>query len=316
MPNDAPHELHLRYRPRALKDVIGQEEAIANLNDLGKRGQFPHVTLLTGITGTGKTTIARIYARRLKAGARDIHEINCAEDTGIDMVRDIKQRIPLSPLNGDAIVYILDEVHQISSNAQSALLKILEEPPSHVYFFLCTTDPQKLKDTVRGRCHPAKLSALSVGQLTMLIDRVAAAEGMTIADKARDKIIENADGSARNALVLLSLLIGKADGAAQLKALADADMKDAAINLARTLMNKNAGWPAVAAILKALRKNEENAERLRQLVMGYCTSIILGGGKMEARAFVVLDEFAANDFHYSHFPGLVRACYEVVHGGG
>ena len=307
-----PPELHLKYRPQSTKDVIGQRHVISTLNKHSKAGTFPHTILFSGLHGTGKTTLARIYAKMLKCGPRGLEEINCASRRGIELARDIEQRVTASPMGGDCRVWILDEIHMATGECQTALLKPLEEAPPWVYFFLCTTNPEKLKKTVVSRCHPAQLKPLTHKELYLLINRVATAEGIYVVEEAQEKIIDNAEGSARNALVLLNMIVGVEDEDEQLEIIAKADTGKVAIELARVLIREKpiAKWPEVARILKDLK--DEDPEQLRYMVLGYANTVALGGGK--PRAFLILEEFAQN-FYDSKRAGLTLACHNVVYSG-
>jgi DNA polymerase-3 subunit gamma/tau len=144
-------EFHLSQRPTTFGEVVGQPRAVAQLTQMGRDDRRPHLLLFVGPSGCGKTTLARIVRRKLRCGEADFMEVNAANNRGIDMVRDIEQRIGLAPIDGDCRVWLIDEAHALTPDAQGAFLKILEEPPSHVYFMLATTDPQKLKPTIRTR---------------------------------------------------------------------------------------------------------------------------------------------------------------------
>ena len=136
-------ELYRKYRPTSFKQVVGQEEAIRTLTELGKRKAIPHAILFTGPSGVGKTTLARILQRKLKCVGNDFVEMNAANDRGVGIIRSIQNKVGLAPMLGSCRIWLMDEAHQLTSDAQSAFLKLLEDTPSHVYFMLATTDPQK-----------------------------------------------------------------------------------------------------------------------------------------------------------------------------
>lgn len=303
-------ELYKKYRPGVLSGLIGQDEAVATLKDLGRRGAIPHCLLMTGPSGTGKTTAALILRRKLKCSDHDFAEINAAKERGIEMVRSISQRMGLAPMGGPCRVWLIDECHQLSADAQGGLLKMLEDTPRHVYFILATTDPQKLREAIRTRSTEIKFKALDTAALRQLVGDVAAAEGKLLEDDLIDKIAEAADGSARKALVHLHAVIGIKDPDEQRAAVAAGDYKSESINLARALFRHGAGWADVVKLLKGL---EDDAEQVRRHVLGYARTILLGGGKGAARAEVVIDEFRDN-FYDSGAAGLALACRRVIAG--
>ena len=154
-------ELYKKYRPKNFKRIVGQPTITEQLTSMTRSNQFPHSSLFSGPSGCGKTTLARIMRNKLDCGDQDFQEVNCADFRGIDMVRDIRNRMNLAPIGGECRVWLIDEAHQLSSQAQNAFLKILEDTPSHVYFMLATTDPQKLIPTIRTRCAEFKVSSLN-----------------------------------------------------------------------------------------------------------------------------------------------------------
>ena len=301
--------LYRTYRPKTLKGIVGQDGAVASLQRLIDKGRIPHAILLTGPSGCGKTTIGRIIKEHLKCGDADFQEINAADSKGIEMVRDIRRAMNLSPIDGPCRIWLIDESGKMTGEAQAALLKMLEDTPSHVYFLLATTDPQKLLKTIHTRCTEIKLSALSCSALKRVVQRVCDIEKFTVSEDVLEEIVEVAEGSARKALVILEQ-VGMLDGDdAQLAAVQVSSInKDLAIELARQLINPRAQWADVAKILKELK---DEPEGIRYLVLGYARSVLLGGGKLAPRAFAMIDIFGRN-FYDSKLPGLAAACYEVV----
>lgn len=304
-----PTELYRKYRPTTFTDVIGQDEVITQLKADGKRGAIAHCILFSGPSGTGKTTLARILRRKLKCVDIDYMEVNAAQSRGIDMVRDIQIRINLAPMGGKTRVWVCDEAHKLTSDAQSAFLKMLEDTPNHVYFMLCTTDPHKLLPTIRTRTTEYKLSAVGPKDMAKVLDRVVYNEGLHIFEDVIDKIVNVADGSPRKALVLLHQIAGIEDEEAQLAAISKADYQAQGIELCRAL-GKGSGWGQIAKILNGL---DDDAEAIRYQVLGYARKIMLGGGKGAGRAADIVDAFADN-FYDSKQAGLALACWEIIHG--
>lgn len=301
-------ELYKKHRPRDFKDVIGQDDAIASLTAMAKDRKFPHTLLLTGGSGCGKTTIGRIIKAKLGCDDNDYREVNAANDRGIELVRDIQSCVGLAPMAGRCRMYLIDEVHQLTPQAQDAFLKLLEDTPKHVYFILATTDPQKLKKTILTRCTQVKLRELTQAEVKELARRVATAEGTTVDDDVLSKLAEVAEGSARRALVLLNQVIGMSDAGAQMAVLTkSAEDVRQAIELARALLGGKP-WKEIAAILKDVN---DDPEGVRWLVLGYMNSVALGGGGQCAKAICIIESFM-EPFYESKAAGLTQACYTAL----
>jgi len=146
------------------------------LAQMVKRNKVPHTLLFSGPPGCGKTTLARILRKKLNCGKYDFSEVNCADFRGIDMVRDIRSHLQQAPISGDCRVWLIDEAHKLSNDAQNAFLKMLEDTPNHVYFFLATTNPQKLLKTIRTRCTEVVVKSLGDKNMEELIDDVIVGE--------------------------------------------------------------------------------------------------------------------------------------------
>src|SRR3990167_6293665 len=146
---------YLKYRPQTVEE-LDLVKVRDRLSGIVKTGKFGHAYLFSGPRGVGKTSAARIVARLTGAEGTDVIEMDGASNRGIDDVRELREKVGLTPLSGKRKAYIIDEVHMLTTEAFNALLKTLEEPPAHVIFFLCTTEPQKLPKTVVSRCVEVK----------------------------------------------------------------------------------------------------------------------------------------------------------------
>jgi len=237
----------------------------------------------------------------------DFNELNCSDFRGIDTVRDIRRMMSLAPSAGEVKIWLLDEVHKLSNDGQNAALKILEDTPDHVYFFLCTTDPDKLLKTLRTRCEPMPVEMFEEESLMKLLRRVVKKEGVEVPEELLDSIVDNAQGSARFALVLLekALSLDPTDRVAAVKAASVAQHE--AIELCRMLLRKE-GWQKVCATLRNL---QDDPESVRWAVLGYANAILTK--KKDHQAYVVLCAFE-NNFYDSKKAGLTRACYESIFG--
>lgn len=301
-------EIYKRYRPTRFKEVVGQDASVKMLLSKVKKKTLPHSILLCGPSGVGKTTIARILKTKLHCGKADFQEINAADTNGIELVRTIRTRQWAKAMDGDSRIWLIDEAHELTSKAQNAFLKILEDTPDHVYFILATTDPQKLIPTVQNRCTKIALKRISDNILEKLLADVAKREKAKLGEEVLEKIVRHADGSARAALVVLEQVLEFDDEEEQLEAVERADVAVQSIALARAMINPRARWADVAKVLKGL---DEDAERIRWGVLGYVSNVLLANPKLSVRAFKIIQAFENNFFDSKH-AGLRAAAYEVV----
>lgn len=298
--------LYLKYRPNSFKHVEGNEEVVQALQDMVKDPEnCPHAMLFHGPKGNGKTTLARLVAKELGIKGSDLREMDVADFRGIDSVREIRKQSQFKALEGPRRMWILDEGHQLTRDAQNALLKILEDTPSHVYFAICTTDPQKLLPTVKDRCSQFRVTPLDDKEMARLLFKVCKAEKEKPQKKVIYQIVKDSQGHPRQALQTLDQVL-RVEPSKRLKAAEKtAEQENESIELCRSLM-KNEPWSKVRNILKGLQK--EDPESIRRHVLGYAQSVLMNGDNQTAGA--ILEEFM-HPFYDSGFPGLVYACYLI-----
>jgi len=302
-------EFYRKHRPKTFADILGQEGAVSTLEKKAKTNSIPHAILLHGPYGTGKTSIARVLARVLKCSKYDFQEKNTADYRGIDSIREIRATVNQAPIDGDCRVWLLDETHKCTGDAQNAMLKLLEDPPDHAYFILATTEPQKLIEGIKQRCLCLKLNPIPIEQLIHIVKRVCKKEKITLSSDVLDKLTEYAAGSAREALQILDRIYQLDLEKQQLKAIEKTSVTTQTILIARSLMNTKTKWRDITPILKELEN--EDAEQIRYLILGYAKTVLLN--KDNPRAFRMIEAFRDN-FYDSKFSGIISACYEILQG--
>ncbi|MCF7843377.1 DNA polymerase III subunit gamma/tau [Candidatus Gracilibacteria bacterium] len=205
--------LYRKYRPETFDDVVGQEQLVTLLTSSINQKKISHAYLFCGSRGTGKTTVARIFARDIGCNPEDIIEIDAASNRGIDEIRELREAVRTSPFSSPYKVYIVDEAHMLTKEAANALLKTLEEPPSHVIFILATTDPDKLPQTIVSRCQKIIFKQPDIKTLADRLVHVANKEGKKITDESSELLARHGKGSYRDALGILEqvLAVSKKD---------------------------------------------------------------------------------------------------------
>lgn len=268
--------LHVAYRPKSFKGVIGQDTVVEALQRLVEN-KATHLYLLHGPSGTGKTTLARICARALGAKEQDIIEVDGATNTGIDNMRQLQEAIRYKPLSGGAVrIIIVDECHRVSGNAFDSLLKATEEPPAHLYWFLCTTVPTKVPLTIRNRAQQFALKELEPDKLVGLLTRVATRAGLQVPTDVIDYIASKSLGSPRRALVNLERAATATSAREAAKLLEQVVDEDKVIDLVRFIctFQKSRPWPKAMELLEKI--GDADAEGIRMVTLAYLGSCLKG----------------------------------------
>lgn len=210
--------LYRKYRPTSLDDVVGQEQITTPLKSAIAQGKISHAYLFIGPRGTGKTSVARIFAHainnfdyQLEDSYLDIIEIDAASNTGVDNIRELREKAIIAPTKGKYKVYIIDEVHMLTKSAANALLKTLEEPPEHVVFIMATTDAYKVPITISSRTQVHTFRLADPETMKQHLRKIADAEQIPIDDDALDIVVRRGGGSFRDSLSILDQITTLSD---------------------------------------------------------------------------------------------------------
>jgi len=296
--------LNEKYRPSLLKHVIGNTDTVTYLKKwkgkVHRKESVPHAYILIGETGCGKTTLARIISETLVgkdyATSFDYTELNSGEFRGIDTAREIARSAQLRPMQAPNRVFFLDEIHRATTDAQTALLKPVEEAAEHTYFLFATTEVSKVSRPLFNRCIPLYVSPLNKDETQTLIDKVLEGEGSQ-ADYDLGAIQSITGGRPREIFQILEKVV---DGAGELlynlKYSEGENASGAEITLARELAKDKTSWKKLAEIAGGI----QDAERARHILLQYHTKVLLGGNSTPL-SYMVLESFREPSYTQTEF---------------
>lgn len=287
--------LYLKYRPKLFREVVGQDHAVKSLSTILK-DRTAHTFLFSGPSGTGKTTLARIVANKLKCV--DLLEIDAATYTGIDDMRSLSQLSKRTSLVGGPKVIVIDECHALSRQAWQSLLKILEEPSRDTYWMLCTTEVAKVPNTIKTRSAHITLKPVPSDQLYLLLRRVSKSEQWQVDNSILKFISKKSKNSPRQALVNL-LLCRTCDDVKEANSIIEQETeKSEIIDFCRLLFkaqfNPGQSWPALMQTIKGLEEKGESPEGIRISVFNYFGSVAKNSKQVKQceYALTVMDCFS------------------------
>ena len=318
--------LYRKYRPANFAEVIGQESVVSVLNQSIADGRLAHAYLFCGSRGTGKTSIARIFAEAIGTTRNDLYEIDAASNTSVEDIRELNEAVNTIPFESKYKVYILDEVHMLSKSAFNAFLKTLEEPPKHVIFILATTEKEKLPETIVSRCQVFQFKKPTTEILKGVVENVAKKEGVDIEGAAAELIALLGDGSFRDTLGILQKVVSVGDSkdTVTLKAVEDitgAPKSALVLAYVKGLVEKNREGAKEDALSALATASSENIDmkvfavlvlaRLRYLLL---TTAAPALAKTQSANFSA-DELQALGAIKAEEQHLVKALYTLLDAG-
>lgn len=297
--SEASQVLYRKYRPQSFKEVLGQEAVVEALEGAIKLGNISHAYLFAGSRGTGKTSVARIFAKAIGTSPNDLYEMDAASNNGVDEVRLLNEGVRTLPFESKYKVYILDEAHMLSKSAFNAFLKTLEEPPAHVVFILATTEFEKIPETVLSRCQSFTFRKPSQKILKEVVERIAKKEGFSIDAPSAELIALLSEGSFRDAQGMLQRVIASSEDTkisiAEVER-ATGSPKGSLINEVIVAIHEKSAAKGLGAVSKAVEQNID-MKIFAMLLLAKLRFILLLRNAPEM-ASVIKSEVSTEDFSF------------------
>lgn len=304
--------LQISERPTKLDDVIGNKSTIESIKGILNRDDkdIPQAWLFQGPPGCGKTTLARIIKEMLEIKDLNFHEYNSASMRGIDTIRDISRNATASPLGGGKQAYLIDECHQITGPAQEALLKTLEDVPPNTWFFLATTNPEKLRPAIKSRCTLISVDRVGTKDLKKLINRTLKSLGLKEIPKTVEKqIIKNANGACRDAIKLLDTIIDINNEDDMLNAVNSAYVDETTVkDIWTILLGKGKPAQKWKELAKVLKNISGEPEQMRYALLTVLSRNLLDTGSVKTAGMI---EAFENNYYDSGHAGLILSCFNA-----
>jgi len=308
--------LAARLRPPSFDGVLGHESVVKAVQKLLAKPpeERPRCFTFTGAPGGGKTTLARLIAEflvpDLECRNMDVDEIDAASYSGADDTRALRERVQNRPMSGGNRVVIMDEAHRLSATAKDVLLKVMEDSPKHLYWIICTSEGEKLPDSIKRRGAFFELKPVPGNEIKRLMVKVSRKEGIFLPETIRDRITEAAEGSPGMALMYLETV-----GAMCREDMSTAEIEEAALYVTKgsdaagslpKLLLAGATKSDVLACIAALKAEGKDAEGTRRGVLGYMEAAALGNWCREKeRALEIMEIFCAGNTFDSGWSGLI-----------
>lgn len=304
----APKEkvpLHKLLRPKDFDGIIGQGPVVKAL----KRDSNHYAFLFTGPSGVGKTTLARLVAKTMNA---ELVEVDAASESGVENTRAIVDQLAGPRLSDRPIMVIIDECHTLSKQAWQPLLKVMEEPPQHLRWALCTTDISKVPDTIRTRCATFDLKPIKPEVMRAYMGSVVKYHKLQIADDLLDAIVEHAGGSVRQGLIFLEVLNGVKDKTDVEALLSAGGESSEIIDFVRYICFAKPQWGEVCKKLKAMKESGVPAETIRIVMVNYITAVALNKTSDGAKLLHLMAQFSVPYPASDKYGPLLLSCGNIV----
>ncbi len=332
--------LYRKYRPRTFGEVVGQDHIVKTLINQIKFDKISHAYLFTGSRGTGKTSTAKIFAKAinclhpvdgspcgecevckaLDGTNMDVLEIDAASNNGVDEIRDLREKVKYPPVVGKYKVYIIDEVHMLSTSAFNALLKTLEEPPSHTVFILATTEVHKLPATILSRCIRFDFRLVSLEDLSSLLKKILKEEGVTYDEQAINVIARAGEGSVRDTLSIADRCVSFAGSDLtyeKVVSVLGVSERDTLISVSEKMLEKNVGETLVL-LDKVLSQGKSPLVFASDMISYFRDLLLIYSLKEKAREIVVVKDDVyekmkaqATDGNYSEILKAIEVLSEI-----